>query len=95
MFLARHVSWAIWPPSRWRPTAGEVWPAAIRSKCEPTIRCDPVWALVAGWPVQCEDFFAMGSGPMRMLRGREPMLEELALSREPARTSPVSWKPKS
>jgi methenyltetrahydromethanopterin cyclohydrolase len=36
-------------------------------------------AQYAGWPVQCDDFFAMGSGPMRMLRCREPMLEELAL----------------
>ena len=33
----------------------------------------------AGWPVQAEDFFAMGSGPMRLLRGREPMLLELEL----------------
>jgi methenyltetrahydromethanopterin cyclohydrolase len=29
----------------------------------------------AGWPVQHEKFFAMGSGPMRTLRGREPVLE--------------------
>jgi methenyltetrahydromethanopterin cyclohydrolase len=36
-------------------------------------------AQYAGWPVQSDDFFAMGSGPMRMLRGREPMLEELGL----------------
>ncbi len=33
----------------------------------------------AGWPVQTDDFFAMGSGPMRMVRGREEMLEELGL----------------
>ena len=33
----------------------------------------------AGWPVQTDDFFAMGSGPMRMLRGRESMLETLSL----------------
>lgn len=36
-------------------------------------------AQYAGWPVQTDGYFAMGSGPMRMLRGREPMLEELAL----------------
>lgn len=33
----------------------------------------------AGWPVQVGKFFAMGSGPMRQLRGREAMLEELDL----------------
>jgi methenyltetrahydromethanopterin cyclohydrolase len=33
----------------------------------------------AGWPVSVGKRFAMGSGPMRMVRGREPMLEELAL----------------
>jgi methenyltetrahydromethanopterin cyclohydrolase len=28
----------------------------------------------AGWPVSSEDYFAMGSGPMRLLRGQEPVL---------------------
>lgn len=28
----------------------------------------------AGWPVQSGDYFAMGSGPMRLLRGKEPVL---------------------
>lgn len=36
----------------------------------------------AGWPVQSGDFFAMGSGPMRLLRGREEMLKELELSEQ-------------
>jgi methenyltetrahydromethanopterin cyclohydrolase len=31
----------------------------------------------AGWPVQADEFFAMGSGPMRAKRGREKLLEEL------------------
>lgn len=32
----------------------------------------------AGWPVnQGEKFFAMGSGPMRVKRGKEPLLESL------------------
>ncbi len=30
----------------------------------------------AGWPVQADDYFAMGSGPMRLLRLREPVLEQ-------------------
>jgi len=34
----------------------------------------------AGWPVSVEKFFAMASGPMRMLRGREEMLTELNLT---------------
>ncbi len=37
-------------------------------------------AQYAGWPVQSDDFFAMGSGPMRMSRGREEMLKQLRLS---------------
>ncbi|QEF99334.1 Methenyltetrahydromethanopterin cyclohydrolase [Stieleria maiorica] len=34
----------------------------------------------AGWPVQSDDYFAMGSGPMRLLRGKEAMLIEQGLS---------------
>jgi methenyltetrahydromethanopterin cyclohydrolase len=33
----------------------------------------------AGWPIQTDDFFAMGSGPMRMARGREQALQSLNL----------------
>ncbi len=47
----------------------------------------PLWSCLggqyAGWPVQADDFFAMGSGPMRLARGREEMLTELKLG-EPA-----------
>ncbi len=32
----------------------------------------------AGWPVKHDKFFAMGSGPMRIRRGREEILLELA-----------------
>lgn len=43
----------------------------------------PLWACMgcqyAGWPVQSGSFFAMGSGPMRMVRGKEKVLEELGL----------------
>jgi methenyltetrahydromethanopterin cyclohydrolase len=46
-------------------------------------------AQYAGWPVQCDDFFAMGSGPMRMMRGREPMLEELGLAETDTRIAGV------
>lgn len=37
----------------------------------------------AGWPVTAGKYFAMGSGPMRMARGREAMLEELQLQESP------------
>ncbi len=33
----------------------------------------------AGWPISGEDFFAMGSGPMRAKRGREHVLQTLAI----------------
>jgi methenyltetrahydromethanopterin cyclohydrolase len=37
-------------------------------------------AQYAGWPVKTDDFFAMGSGPMRLFRGKEAVLQELKLS---------------
>ncbi|WP_168565391.1 methenyltetrahydromethanopterin cyclohydrolase [Crateriforma spongiae] len=51
------------------------------------VRTDaPLWACLgaqyAGWPVQTDDFFAMGSGPMRLLRGREAALKALGLAEE-------------
>jgi len=42
-------------------------------------------AQYAGWPVQVDDFFAMGSGPMRLLRGRESVLVDLKLAEESGR----------
>ncbi len=44
----------------------------------PLIAC--LGSQYAGWPVQTDDFFAMGSGPMRLLRGREATLKSLNLS---------------
>ncbi len=34
----------------------------------------------AGWPVSSDDYFAMGSGPMRLYRGREETLIQLNLN---------------
>jgi methenyltetrahydromethanopterin cyclohydrolase len=45
---------------------------------DPLVAC--LGAQYAGWPVQTDDFFAMGSGPMRMARGREETLKELGLT---------------
>ena len=36
----------------------------------------------AGWQIAVGDFFAMGSGPMRAIAGREPLLNDLNLSEE-------------
>lgn len=52
----------------------------------PTLAC--LGGQYAGWPVQAEKYFAMGSGPMRMARGREEMLEHLQLT-DTAATSVV------
>ena len=40
----------------------------------PTQAC--MLAQYAGWPVQHDAFFAMGSGAMRIKRGKEAILEE-------------------
>ncbi len=56
----------------------------------------PTWACLggqyAGWPVQTDDFFAMGSGPMRLARGREEMLEHLQLVHVETSETEVDWK---
>lgn len=39
---------------------------------QPLVGC--LGCQYAGWPVSAEDYFAMGSGPMRLLRGQEPVL---------------------
>jgi methenyltetrahydromethanopterin cyclohydrolase len=44
----------------------------------PLLAC--LGAQYAGWPVSCGDYFAMASGPMRALRGREEMLLHLELT---------------
>lgn len=44
---------------------------------QPVLAC--LGGQYAGWPVTAGKYFAMGSGPMRMVRGREPMLLELGL----------------
>src|SRR5690606_23127461 len=58
---------------------------------EQTVRVttsDPLWACMgsqyAGWPIQQPGFFGMGSGPVRLLRGHEPVLQEYALQEQAA-----------
>ncbi|MDA7906835.1 methenyltetrahydromethanopterin cyclohydrolase [Mariniblastus sp.] len=51
---------------------------------EPLLAC--IGSQYAGWPISCGDYFAMGSGPVRMLRGEEEILTayELAALQQPA-----------
>jgi len=44
----------------------------------PVVAC--LGSQYAGWQVQCGKFFAMGSGPMRALSGREEVLKHLNIS---------------
>ncbi len=47
----------------------------------PVLAC--LGSQYAGWPVAVGEFFAMGSGPMRMARGREDVLDHLGLAESP------------
>jgi len=66
--------------------AGLGWVDLTTTQCEPAmlveVRSDhPVAACFggqyAGWQIQSEKYFAMGSGPMRVLANREPVIQEL------------------
>ncbi len=37
----------------------------------------------AGWPLSYDDYFAMGSGPMRAARGREPVFDKIGCQEQP------------
>jgi methenyltetrahydromethanopterin cyclohydrolase len=39
----------------------------------------------AGWPLSYEDYFAMGSGPMRAARGREPLFDKIGCQEDASR----------
>ncbi|WP_149498544.1 methenyltetrahydromethanopterin cyclohydrolase [Roseiconus lacunae] len=43
----------------------------------------------AGWPVQADDYFAMGSGPARLHRGREAMLQKYDLGDSESKSAVV------
>ncbi len=62
------------------PSDDSLWmgPQVLVSTDQPAVAC--MAAQYAGWPVQDEKYFAMGSGPMRTRRGREPVLETLEFS---------------
>ena len=39
----------------------------------------------AGWQITSGDYFAMGSGPMRAARGKEPLFDDIGFRESPAR----------
>lgn len=51
------------------------WPLIQVSTDDPVHAC--MASQYAGWPVKKDKFFAMGSGPMRSKRGKEPVLLSL------------------
>jgi methenyltetrahydromethanopterin cyclohydrolase len=64
---------------RMSPGNAELWsgPAITVTTDQPVRAC--MGCQYAGWEVAGERFFAMGSGPMRALRGRESLLEKLGI----------------
>ncbi|MGI9495713.1 MAG: methenyltetrahydromethanopterin cyclohydrolase [Mariniblastus sp.] len=48
---------------------------------EPLLSC--IGSQYAGWPISSGDYFAMGSGPLRMLRGEEEILAAYGLAAPP------------
>lgn len=56
----------------------QLWPGAWVQVAtdQPVQAC--MLSQYAGWPVSGEKFFAMGSGPMRVKRGKEPVLLSLS-----------------
>jgi methenyltetrahydromethanopterin cyclohydrolase len=54
------------------------WPIIQVATDDPVHAC--MSAQYAGWPVQKDKFFAMGSGPMRTKRGKEHILKTLNVS---------------
>lgn len=66
------------------PGQKHIWagPAVTVRTDQPLAAC--MASQYAGWQIAGEKFFAMGSGPMRAVRGKEALLEELGLREQPA-----------
>lgn len=67
------------------PGNEQVWPgpAVAVATDHPIAAC--MASQYAGWPIGGEHFFAMGSGPMRAARGREPLFDEIGHRERPRR----------
>lgn len=57
---------------------GSDWPLIQVATDQPAMAC--MGSQYGGWPVQGDQFYAIGSGPARMLRGKEKVLEQYAWS---------------
>ena len=53
------------------------WPTVTARPPNPLWNC--LGCQYAGWPISVGSYFAMGSGPFRLLRGQEPVLAEYQL----------------
>jgi methenyltetrahydromethanopterin cyclohydrolase len=56
-------------------TADSPWPAVTIRTDQPVVAC--MASQYAGWQIAGENFFAMGSGPMRAVACREPLFDKL------------------
>jgi methenyltetrahydromethanopterin cyclohydrolase len=67
------------------PADRSVWhgPAISVHTDHPVAAC--LASQYAGWQLQAEKFFAMGSGPMRAAANREPLFAEIGYVEQPAR----------
>jgi methenyltetrahydromethanopterin cyclohydrolase len=64
------------------PGEADLWPGpavAVRTD-QPVAAC--LASQYAGWQLGGMDFFAMGSGPMRALRGREPLFDDIGFRQQ-------------
>jgi methenyltetrahydromethanopterin cyclohydrolase len=59
------------------------WPQVSVRSDQPLLAC--MASQYAGWQITGEKFFAMGSGPMRAVAGREPLFEQLGCRETAAR----------
>ncbi len=64
------------------PVTGNRWPRVNVSTREPVAAC--LASQYAGWEIQGEKFFAMGSGPMRAAAGREALFDEIGCRENPS-----------
>jgi len=62
-----------------QPLAG--WPCVEVSTDSPLAAC--LASQYAGWQLSIDDFFGMGSGPMRAAAGREPLFEVIGCTETP------------
>lgn len=59
---------------------GRLLPKVTVSATEPVVAC--LLSQYAGWKIQVDDYFAMGSGPMRAIRAGEPVFEHFGYREE-------------